>query len=95
MLEKISSHLCENNPFADSDSEFSKRMDALFESLKDCREGRKPFTLILIDPLGHSFLQNPRYPEPDVGLIVEHFERTEDQNEFLGLADINVDHYKS
>jgi zinc finger protein len=49
---------------------------------------------MLIDPLGHSFLQNPKYPDPDPHVIVEHFERTEDQNEFLGLSDINVDHYQ-
>jgi len=52
------------------------------------------FTLILIDPLGHSFMQNPKYPDPDPGIFVEFFERTLDQNEFLGLLDMKVEDYK-
>lgn len=91
LIEKVSSHLFENNPFAgDSDSAFYTRMQQLFDELKACREGTKPFTMILIDPLGHSFLQNPFYPDPDPTVLVEHFERTHDQNEFLGLLDMKV-----
>jgi C4-type Zn-finger protein len=29
------------------------------------KEGRKPFTMILIDPLSRSFLQNPYHPLED------------------------------
>jgi zinc finger protein len=86
--------LNENNPFADSDSGFAKRMKELLKQLKDCREGRMQFTLILTDPLGHSFLQNPNHPDPDPHVLVEHFDRNEDQNEFLGLSDMKVENYQ-
>ncbi len=72
---------------------FYKRMNQLLQDLQACREAGRPFTLILEDPLGHSFLQNPNYPDPDPNVVVEHFERTHDQNEFFGFLDMNVDHY--
>ena len=92
-MEKIHDHLDEHNPFADSDKEFGKRMKRLLDELLECRMGEREFTLILIDPLAHSFLQNPYHPNPDTRVLVEKFERDEEQNDFLGLSDINVDNY--
>ena len=65
LIEKISDHLNENNPFTDSDSEFHARISVLLKDLLDMREGRRPFILIMKDPLSHSFLQNPYHPEED------------------------------
>ncbi|PWN27438.1 zf-ZPR1-domain-containing protein [Jaminaea rosea] len=52
-----------------------------------------PFTVILDDPLASSYLQNPYAPDVDPQMSVEEYERTWDQNEDLGLNDINVDNY--
>lgn len=40
------------------------------------REGQKPFTLILTDPLAHSFISNPYHPDADPRAIIEFRPRT-------------------
>lgn len=43
--------------------------------------------------MSHSFLQNPHYPALDPIVTIEYFERTEAQNDFLGLLDMKVENY--
>ncbi|CAO1620448.1 unnamed protein product [Parajaminaea phylloscopi] len=52
-----------------------------------------PFTVVLDDPLSSSYLQNPYAPDADPQMTVEEYERTWDQNEDLGLNDIQVEGY--
>ena len=52
-----------------------------------------PYTVILDDPLADSYIQNPYAPDPDEQLHVENYTRSFEQNEVLGLNDMNVDHY--
>ncbi len=40
-------------------------MKALFQDLQDFRDGNRPFKIIFVDPLAHSFLQNPHLPDED------------------------------
>ncbi len=56
LLEKIHDHLGGHNPFVDSDNEFSVRMKAMLSDMKEMQNGKKPFTLRLVDPLARSFL---------------------------------------
>ena len=90
LLEKISDHFQENNPFVDSDKEFAGRIAALIQDLQDMRDGKRKFTIILVDPLSHSFISNPFQPNPDPRLKIESRPRTFDENEELGLNDIKV-----
>jgi zinc finger protein len=90
LLEKITDHLKDINTFVDSDEGYAARMRSLMEDLEELRNGRKPFTMILDDPLGFSFLQNPWHPEKDMCVRLEVYERTFEQNEDLGLNDIKV-----
>lgn len=69
-------------------------MCALFEDLTKMREGGRPFTLVMKDPLAHSFLQNPYHPEPDQRVKKFFTKRTEEENEMLGLNDMKVDNYQ-
>jgi zinc finger protein len=93
LLEKIEDHFRENNPFVDSDKEFAGRIAALLQDLKELREGKRKFTLILIDPLSHSFIANPFLPSEDPRVKIESRPRTHEENEELGLNDIKVDNY--
>ena len=68
-------------------------MKRLLGELTECRNGEREFTLILVDPLAHSFLQNPYHPKPDTRVLIEKFERDQEQNDFLGLSDIKVENY--
>lgn len=55
--------------------------------------GKEPFTLEVDDPLGNSYIQNLRAPEPDPSLTVEDYTRTRDQDEDLGLLDMKTENY--
>lgn len=76
LLEKIHDHLNHHNPFVDSDHEFGQKMGILFDTLMEMRDGKRKFTLILIDPLARSFLQNPYHPAEDRNARRELRERT-------------------
>ncbi len=65
-----------NNPFVDSDREFAGKMSSVLEEVKRMQEGLRPFKLILIDPLAHSFLANPWHPEADKRATIEFRKRT-------------------
>ena len=47
------------------------------------------FTLVLDDPLSNCFIYNPSAPESDPQIEVTVYERTDEQNEDLGLNDMN------
>lgn len=53
-----------------------------------------PYTVILDDPLANSYIQNPYAPDPDEQMTEEVYTRSYEQNEDLGLNDINVDNYQ-
>ncbi|KAG2132709.1 zf-ZPR1-domain-containing protein [Suillus bovinus] len=61
--------------------------------LKQVKNAEIPFTLILDDPLANSYVQNLYAPDPDPNMEVVTYERTWQQNEDLGLNDINVESY--
>jgi len=57
------------------------------------RNGKRKFTLILVDPLARSFLQNPYLPKEDRNARRELRDRTFDEDEMLGLNDMKVENY--
>ena len=57
------------------------------------KNAERPFTLILDDPLANSYLQNLYAPDPDPNMEVVTYDRTWDQNEDLGLNDMQVEDY--
>ncbi|KAG8807592.1 nucleolar zinc-finger protein [Serendipita sp. 399] len=83
--------------FASGDAA-TKEEHATFESflskLKDLKTGKKPFTLILDDPLSNSYLQNLYAPDPDPNMVVELYERTKEQNDELGISDMKLEGYE-
>ncbi|KAI9834164.1 MAG: nucleolar zinc-finger protein [Phylliscum demangeonii] len=71
----------------------SARWTAFFAQMDKAIKAEIPFTVILEDPWAASFVQNLLAPEPDPQLTIEDYERTEEENEDLGLNDIKVDGY--
>lgn len=63
--------------------------------LKEVKSGSRPFTLILDDPLSNSYLQNLYAPDPDPNMTIELYDRTEEQNDDLGLSDMKVEGYEN
>ena len=85
-------------PFSGGDSHDANtdknRMSTFLGDIDAVLAGEKFVTIVLDDPAGNCYLQNTCAPEPDPQLKVEHYERTTEQNELLGLNDMNVDNYQ-
>jgi len=82
-------------PSSDSlDLESRERWSRFFEALSEAKEGKKKFTLIMEDPMGASYLQNLYAPDPDPSITVEEYERSEEQEEELGLRDMKTEEYE-
>eukprot|EP01116_Phalansterium_solitarium_P024616 TRINITY_DN9065_c0_g1_i1.p1 TRINITY_DN9065_c0_g1~~TRINITY_DN9065_c0_g1_i1.p1 ORF type:complete len:501 (+),score=182.92 TRINITY_DN9065_c0_g1_i1:120-1622(+) len=73
-----------------SRSETHRQVDEFEAKVNELKSGKVPFTFVLEDPAGNSYIQNIHAPEPDPTLTSEEFERSFEQNEELGLNDINV-----
>ncbi|NXK94521.1 ZPR1 protein, partial [Formicarius rufipectus] len=88
--------LVERNPFTLGDSSTPSRMGKLQEFIGKLQEvnGKTKAHFIMDDPAGNSYLQNVYAPEEDPELRVEHYERTFEQNEDLGLNDMKTEGYE-
>ena len=64
-----------------------------FATLDKAIKAEIPFTMVLEDPWASSYVQNLCAPEMDPQLDIEDYERTEEENEDLGLNDIQVEGY--
>lgn len=65
-----------------------------FTEMGKAIRAEKKFTVVLEDPLASSYVQNLCAPDPDPQLTIEDYERTEEENEDLGLNDIKVEGYE-
>lgn len=99
LLVAMKDQLFDHNPLLCGDSataEAKERMAEFTAKLTDVIKGRRlgDIHLILDDPAGNSYLQNVYAPDDDPEMVVEHYERTFEHNEELGLNDMNVDNYR-
>nr|ASF90224.1 hypothetical protein SPAR01987 [Bartheletia paradoxa] len=67
--------------------------ESFLSKLKDAMSAKSPYTLILDDPLSNSYLQNIYAPDADPNMTIVTYTRSFDQNEELGLNDMNVEDY--
>ncbi|KAI8821923.1 ZPR1 zinc-finger domain-containing protein [Chytriomyces cf. hyalinus JEL632] len=84
------------SPFASGDSGQEQRKQAFETFLAKLQKAIKvemPYTLILDDPLGNSYLQNIYAPDPDPDMTIETYERDYEQNEAFGLNDLVLENY--
>jgi zinc finger protein len=94
ILQNIYDELDSRAPFSKGDAvaeERRRKLDVFLADLKNLIALERPFTLVLDDPLGNSYLQNLYAPDPDPNMTIESYERSFEQNEFLGLNDINTE----
>lgn len=86
-------------PFSGGDSTDAKadtnRMSAFIRELDAILASEKFVTIVIDDPAGACYLQNVYAPDPDPNMKVEHYERSEEQNELLGLNDMCVEGYET
>jgi zinc finger protein len=89
LIDKVATNLEDNNPFGVGDSATNKKYLEFLIKLKGLKDNFQPFTLILDDALSNCFIYNPVAPEDDPQIEVTVYDRTEEQNEELGLNDMN------
>ncbi|XP_023446780.1 zinc finger protein ZPR1 isoform X2 [Dasypus novemcinctus] len=63
----------------------AERIDEFIVKLKELKQVSSPFTLVIDDPSGNSFVENPHAPGKDDALLITHYNRTPQQEEVLGL----------
>ncbi|KAG9765525.1 hypothetical protein KCU77_g12149, partial [Aureobasidium melanogenum] len=73
--------------------EKKRTWEDFFATLGEAIEGKRPFTVVIEDPLASSYVQSYTAPAPDPQISVEEYERTEEEEEDLGLKDINTENY--
>ena len=112
LVDKIHKSLGNSNPFAIGDStslnhsenieviQTKSRFKTFLDKLEAFGNGSSfPFTLILRDPLGNSFVSAPLGsflpPESDFNITMVDFERSYEENEDFGLNDINTKDYET
>lgn len=61
------------------------------EELNKCSNGERDFTLVVKDPLASCWIMNLVTPDPF--LNIEYYERTNEENEDLGINEIKTDNY--
>jgi len=74
-------------------SDTKRTWEEFFASLGEAIEGKRPFTVVIEDPLASSYVQSYTAPAPDPQIKVEEYERTAEEEEDLGLKDINTEDY--
>lgn len=72
------------------------RWTSFFDGLDAAIRGEKEFTIVLADPLASSYVQslNDEDPsQPDDQMTVEEYDRTDEEEEDLGLKDMKTENY--
>uniref|UniRef100_A0A3Q0KMC4 Putative zinc finger protein n=1 Tax=Schistosoma mansoni TaxID=6183 RepID=A0A3Q0KMC4_SCHMA len=100
LLVAITKQLVSTNPFIVGDSssaeETAGRLGSIINEIKEITSGNKLNILFeLNDPAGNSYIQNLYAPDPDPELEMIEYERSEEENEFLGLTDMKTEDYET
>ena len=91
LIMKAHTELETNNPFGKGDSKDSDKFMEFLGKLNGLRSGTEPFTIILDDPADNCFVYNPMAPLDDPKIEIESYERTEEQNDELGITHMMTD----
>ncbi|KAJ2663019.1 nucleolar zinc-finger protein [Coemansia sp. RSA 1200] len=95
LLRQAHEELDRRAPFVAGDSASAEKRDRFLRFLAKLDAAANgdvlPLTLVLDDPMAHSYVQNIYAPDPDPNMVTEDYERSFEQNEELGLNDISVD----
>ncbi|TSK16159.1 Zinc finger protein ZPR1 [Bagarius yarrelli] len=70
-----------------TDPEVANKIDQFIERLKKLKDVGEEFTLIINDPSGNSFIENPLAPQKDQALTVSYYKRTPEHNAALGIEE--------
>ncbi|KFO25767.1 Zinc finger protein ZPR1 [Fukomys damarensis] len=63
----------------------AERIDEFIVKLRELKQVASPFTLIIDDASGNSFVENPDAPQKNDALVITHYNWTLQQDEMLGF----------
>jgi zinc finger protein len=95
--DDLKSQIFETGPGHDGlSSEEKDRWAAFFDGLDKAIEGEREFSIVLADPLAASYVQSLADDpgQPDGQMTIEEYERTEEEEEELGLRDMKTEGYE-
>lgn len=72
------------------DPEKKQKWQEFFAKIDKALAGKMQFTILMEDPLAASYIQNVYAPDPDPNMESEDYERTAEENEEMGIADMKV-----
>nr|SVE76406.1 EOG090X06TU [Daphnia longispina] len=67
------------------DSDSAEKIEAFIQVLTDTKKCEKPFTIVIDDPSGNSFVENLNAPLVDPALTTTQYERNKEQNHLVGI----------
>ncbi len=68
--------------------EIYEKVASIISKLEEYKNGTCfPFTMVLDDPAGNSYIENLLAPKEDPQIQTSHYQRTKEHNEFLALAE--------
>jgi len=86
VLQKTIAGLDQDQPVRrHMDPEGAQQIDDYIKKIRSTLELSCPFTIVLDDPSGNSFIENPNAPGPDEGRTSDSYVRSPEQNHSLGL----------
>lgn len=68
-----------------TDPEVAEKIDEFIQKLRKLKDVEEEFTLVIEDPSGNSFVENPVAPQKDEALTVTRFKRSVQQDIMLGI----------
>ncbi|KAA8650926.1 hypothetical protein EYZ11_001870 [Aspergillus tanneri] len=72
-----------------------EKWDRFFSRLDSAIKGEMKFVITLEDPMANSYVQDMCAPAVDPKITTEEYERTEEEEEELGLKDMKVEGYEA
>lgn len=97
LLMQVHNELSSKVSFLEGDSgdvEKHNRFQGLLDQIMSICRAELPCTVVIDDPLANSYLQNIYAPDDDPFMTIEYYERTEEQNEDLGINDMVLENYE-
>merc|ERR1712226_1615937 len=79
---------------SDSPQDSNNNKQTFNDKIQQILDGEREATLVLDDPAGNSYVQNPNAPADDPNLKKELYERTDEQKDDLGLSMMKVENYQ-
>ncbi|KAM8927685.1 zinc finger protein ZPR1 [Pelodytes ibericus] len=86
ILERTIMGLQQEQPLRRAQDELvAEKIDEFITKLQCLKEGETPFTFVVDDPSGNSFVENPFAPQKDEALTVTRYMRSPEHDRILGL----------